>query len=102
MGLKPLEAHGQSITDSPYVAMFARYWNPANRTRRCVVSKYDGLVTCINDALDLDLEVLAGVAYEGKGLAPVAGTRLHGVLGYTYSMSSAMKSRADSSRSQAS
>ena len=102
MGLEPLEAHRHSVANSPHVAMFARDGYAANRPGPREVGKDHYLVACIDDALDLDLEVLVCASNDAKALASMAGTRLHGVLGFTYSRSAAMKSRADSSRSQAS
>ena len=58
MGLEPPEAHGQSISDGPHVAVFARQGNAANRTGRGVMSEYDSLVSCVDYALDLVLKSL--------------------------------------------
>jgi hypothetical protein len=39
----------------------------------------DGLAASVEDALDLDLEVLVGIPYEAETVASTASSRLHGV-----------------------
>jgi hypothetical protein len=59
VGLEPAKAHGQPVLDGPHVSVLARDGYPATPTRPCVASKYDDfIITCIDEALDLKLEVL--------------------------------------------